>query len=96
MLFSPQISKQEISMEKKKFTKMLSLKKKNIVDLTSNEMQNARGGNFDTPTINDGCDLPPPPTSIPCTVQNTWCVCGSGWCGYNHETDCIGPAITSP
>lgn len=68
----------------------LRFNKETITKLSTNESKNLKGGDPDTPTINDDCDT----TGVGC--YNTWIICDlKDWCGYNHETDCIGPLITS-
>jgi len=78
-------------MKKDKFKLIFN---KQTVAKVSIEQQKLVGGDRDTPTINDNCDHSIAIDFLK-TYQNTYCVCNpNDWCGYNHETNCIGPAIT--
>jgi hypothetical protein len=73
---------------KKKISRKLEVKK---ITLTSFK----GGADSDTPTVNDNCDHL---SALGCpikTYQNTYCICNpADWCGYNHETNCAGPALS--
>lgn len=80
-------------MDKKNFKRKLKLNKQTVAKLTN--LQNVTAGNFDTPTFRDRCDHKSFLICKDRTEQNTYCVCKPGdWCGYHHETNCAGPAIT--
>jgi hypothetical protein len=79
------------------YTKQPAMKKKisRKLELKKTTLTSFKGGDSDTPTVNDNCDHG---SILGCffkTIQNTYCVCNpADWCGYNHETNCAGPLLS--
>lgn len=81
-------------MKTKHFGRKLQLNKTTVTQLTDMETIKAGGDDFDTPTVNDNCNTTGLVGPIR-TYQNTFCICNpDDWCGYYHETNCLGPLFT--
>jgi hypothetical protein len=80
---------------KRKISRKLEVKKTTLNNL-GQQASLIKGGDFDTPTVNDRCDHGSAAFCPIKTYQYTYCVCAPvDWCGYHHETNCAGPLLTA-
>jgi hypothetical protein len=82
---------------KKKISRKLELRKETLSNLKGGivYVDSVQYADPDTPTINDNCNHLSFAACTIRTVQNTYCICDpNDWCGYNHETNCLGPLLS--